>query len=274
MDPVDELSRRGGVARVRTLREAGVSEYALRRSKEQCEITTVRQGWVALPDADPQTVGAVSRGVVLSCVTAAERYGLWVPAKSALHVAARPNSARIRVPSQVVVHWSKPVVLRPPDAAVDELVNALALIAQCQPFETALVIWESAMNKGLIDDARLRGLELPPPARTLLARARPFADSGLETIVIHRLRWMGLRMLPQAWVVDRRVDLLIGDRLVIQLDGATHTGAQRTRDIAHDAQLLIRGYRVLRFSYEQVMERWPEVQSVIMEAVAQGAHVA
>lgn len=274
MDPVDELSRRGGVARVRTLREAGVSEYALRRSKEQGEITTVRQGWVALPDADPQTVGAVSRGVVLSCVTAAERYGLWVPAKSALHVAARPNSARIRVPSQVVVHWSKPVVLRPPDAAVDELVNALALIAQCQPFETALVIWESAMNKGLIDDARLRGLELPPPARTLLARARPFADSGLETIVIHRLRWMGLRMLPQAWVVDRRVDLLIGDRLVIQLDGATHTGVQRTRDIAHDAQLLIRGYRVLRFSYEQVMERWPEVQSVIMEAVAQGAHVA
>lgn len=258
---------------MRALREAGVSEYALRRSKQQGELVTVRQGWVALPEADPQIVGAVSCGVVLSCVTAAERRGLWVPATSPPHVAARPNAARVRAPSRVVVHWSRPVVPRPPGVVVDELVNALALIAQCQPFETALVIWESAMNKGLVDSARLRGLDLPPPARALLEVARPFADSGLESIFIHRLRWMGLRMLPQAWCIDRRVDLLIGERLVIQIDGATHAGAQRTSDIAHDAQLLLRGYRVLRFSYEQVMERWHEVQAVIMEAVAQGAHL-
>lgn len=273
MNPVDELWRRGGVARVETLRAVGVSAHALRRSKERREIVTVRQGWVALPDADPQIVGAVARGVVLSCVTAAERHGLWIPEKTPPHVAVRPNAARIRVPSPVVVHWSKPVVARPPDAAVDELLNVLAVIAQCQPFETALVIWESAMNKGLVDSARLRGLDLPAPARALLERARPFADSGLETIVIHRLRWLGVRMLPQAWCLDRRVDLLIGDRLVIQIDGATHTGEQRSKDIAHDAQLILRGYRVLRFSYEQVMHRWPEVQSVIMEAVAQGAHL-
>ncbi|UUE20472.1 endonuclease domain-containing protein [Microbacterium sp. J1-1] len=274
MDPVNELWRRGGIARVRTLRAVGVSAHALRRSKERREVVTVRQGWVALPDADPQIVGAVAHGVVLSCVTAAARRGLWIPEKTSLHVAARPNAARIRVPSQVVVHWSKPVVPRPPDATVDELLNVLAVIAQCQPFETALVIWESAMNKGYVDGARLRGLDLPAPARALLERARPFADSGLETIVIHRLRWLGLRILPQAWCLDRRVDLLIGDRLVIQIDGATHTGEQRDKDIAHDAQLVLRGYRVLRFSYEQVMHRWPEVQSVIMEAVAQGAHLA
>ncbi|WP_240745059.1 MULTISPECIES: endonuclease domain-containing protein [unclassified Microbacterium] len=274
MDPVDELRRRGGVAPVRTLRAAGVSAHALRRSKERREISTVRQGWVALPEADPKVVGAVAHGVVLSCVTAAARQGLWVPEKPALHVVARPNAARIQVPAHVVVHWSKPVVVRPPDATVDELLNALALVAQCQPFETALVVWESTMNKGLVDRERLRGLDLPPPARAVLERARPFADSGLETIVIHRLRWLGLRMLPQAWCVDRRVDLLIGDRLVIQIDGATHAGEQRTKDIAHDAQLMIRGYRVLRFSYEQVMQRWPEVQTVIMEAVAQGAHLA
>jgi very-short-patch-repair endonuclease len=85
---------------------------------------------------------------------------------------------------------------------------------------------------------------------------------------------MGLRMLPQAWILDRRVDLLIGERLVIQIDGATHTGAQRTSDIAHDAQLMLRGYHVLRFSYEQVMERWHDVQAVIMEAVAQGRQLA
>lgn len=257
-----------------TLREAGASAYSLRRAKERGEIRTVRPGWVALPDADPQLVGAVARGVVLSCVTAAERYGLWVPEKSPLHVAAPPNAARIRVPPGVVVHWARPIVPRLPDETVDELVNSLAVIAQCQPLESALVIWESAMNKGLIDAARLRGLNLPAPARELLARARPYADSGLESIFIFRLRWMGLRMLPQAWIIDRRVDLLIGERLVIQIDGATHTGAQRTRDIAHDAQLMLHGYHPLRFSYEQVMHHWHEVQAVIMEAVAQGKHLA
>ncbi|MCK2034812.1 endonuclease domain-containing protein [Microbacterium sp. SSW1-49] len=274
MDPVGELQHRGGVTRVSALRAAGVSAYALRRSKERGELRTVRQGWVALPDADPEVVGAVAHGVILSCVTAARRQGLWVPEKSPLHVAASPHAARISVPSQVVVHWAKPIVPRPPDATVDELVNTLSVIAQCQPFESALVIWESAMNKGLIDAARLRGVDLPPPARELLMRARPFADSGRETIFISRLRWMGLRMLPQAWILDRRVDLLIGERLVVQIDGATHTGAQRTRDIAHDAQLVLRGYHPLRFSYEQVMERWHEVQAVIMEAVAQGKHLA
>lgn len=257
-----------------TLRAAGVSAHALRRSKENGEVRTVRQGWVALPNADAQVVGAVARGVVLSCVTAAKRHGLWVPEKSPLHVAAPPHAARIDVPSTVVVHWSRPIVQRAPDAAVDELVNALALVAQCQPFETALVIWESAMNKRFLDSAYLRSFDLPAPARDLLERARPFADSGLETIVISRLRWMKVRLLPQAWVVDRQVDLLIGERLVIQLDGATHTGAQRTSDIAHDAQLLLRGYHPLRFGYEQVMERWHEVQAVIMEAVAQGKHLA
>ena len=243
MDPIGELRRLGGVARVRTLRSAGVCQYSLRRAKQSGAITTVRQGWVALPDADSQLVGAVARGVVLSCVTAAKRHGLWVPEKSPLHVATPPHAARITVPSRVVVHWSKSIVPRPPDTAVDDLVNALALVAQCQPFETALVIWESAMNKRLVDSDHLRRFDLPSAARELLDHARPFADSGLETIVVSRLRWMKVRLLPQAWVVDRQVDLLIGERLVIQIDGATHTGAQRTSDIAHDAQLVLRGYR-------------------------------
>lgn len=274
MDPVEELRGRGGVGRVHDLRAAGASQHVLRRLKESGAIATVRQGWVALPDADPQLRGAVARGVVLSCVTAAKRHGLWVPAESPLHVAAPPHAARITVPPKVVVHWSKPIVPRPPAAAVDELVNALALVAQCQPDETALIIWESALNKRLVDRDHLRAFDLPPAARDLVERARPFADSGLETIVVSRLRWMKVRLLPQAWVVDRQVDLLIGDRLVVQIDGATHTGAQRTSDIAHDAQLVLRGYHTLRFSYEQVMERWHEVQAVIMEAVAQGKHLA
>lgn len=272
MDAVEELTRRGGVARIESLRTAGVTAHALRRAKEDGRIRTIRRGWVALPAADHAIVSTVARGVLLSCVSGAARLGLWVPEKPKLHVVARPNAARVKMPAHATVHWSRPVVPRDPDATVDGIANILALVAQCQPRETALVIWESALNGGLIDRAVLGGFELPPVARDLLAGARPFADSGLETIFLTRLRWLRVPMLPQAWVHERRVDVLIGERLVIQIDGASHTGPQRTADIAHDAQLMLRGFHVLRFSYEQVMHRWQEVQAVVMEAVAQGKH--
>ena len=273
MDAVTELERQGGVARVERLRSLGVSAHTLRRAKELGAVRSIRRGWIALPDADPIVVGAATCGVVITCVTAAERMGLWVPNASSVHVAARPNAARVRVPSQVVVHWSRPVVQRDPDSTVDGLVNTLAVVARCQPRETALVIWESALNKGLVDERVLSRFELPPAARELLESARPFSDSGLETIFVSRLRWLGLAMVQQAWLHGHRVDLLIGERLVIQIDGATHVGARRMTDIEHDAQLVLRGYHVLRFGYEQIMARWPEVQAIIMDAVAQGRHL-
>lgn len=274
MDAVEELTRRGGVARVESLRRAGVTAHALRRAREEGRIRSIRRGWVAMPAADRTVVETVARGVLLSCVSGAARRGLWVPEKTPLHVVARPNAARVMMPARVTVHWSRPVVPRDPDETVDTLANILALVAQCQPRETALVIWESAFNKKLVDRTVFGGFELPSAARALLDEARPFADSGLETIFMTRFRWLGVTMLPQAWVHERRVDVLIGERLVVQIDGASHTGVQRTADIDHDAQLMLRGYHVLRFSYEQIMHRWHEVQAVVMQAVAQGRHRA
>jgi very-short-patch-repair endonuclease len=253
---------------------AGVTAHRLRMAKESGAIRSVRKGWVVLPDLDPLVLGAVARGVVLSCVTAAERLGLWMPERELLHVAARPHAGRLEVPPGVVVHWARPVVARDPDLVVDGAVNSLTLIAGCRPLEEAVVIWESALNRGVVDRALLESFDLPPAARAVLELARPFADSGLESILVFRLRWLGLRMLPQAWVHGRRVDLLVGERLVIQADGATHTGPQRSSDIAHDSQLVLRGFHVLRFSYEQIMHGWHDVQAAIMEAIAQGRHLA
>ena len=118
----------------------------------------------------------------------------------------------------------------------------------------------------------MRRLRLPPAARELIECARPWADSGLESFVPPRLRWMGLRVLSQAWIAGRPVDFLIGDRLVLQIDGGTHVGRQRESDVAHDAALTLMGYHVIRVGYGQVVDRWHEVQDVIMRAVAQGLH--
>jgi very-short-patch-repair endonuclease len=189
------------------------------------------------------------------------------------HVGAPPHAGHVRVPG-TTVHWHKPVVPRHPDALLDPIENVLVLVAACQPREAALAIWESALRRQLVATEALRRMPLPAVARELLERASPWSDSGLETFVVPRLLWLRLPLRRQVWIAGHRVDLLIGDRLVLQIDGGHHVGAQREEDIAHDAALRLLGYHVIRVGYAQVVDRWHEVQDLIMRAVAQRLHLA
>lgn len=273
MDLMDALEKFDGVARIEALQRLGVTAHALRRAREQGWIVSVRRGWVATPGADRMLVTAATRGVVLSCVTLAARRDLWVLDSSVPHVAAPPHAGHVRV-KRGVVHWSEPLFPRHPDSCEDSLENALVLVARCQPFEEALAIWESAFKNELVDPVVLSRAPLPPDARRMLQQATPFADAGTETIFRTRLRWLRLPITPQVWILGHRVDFLIGDRLVIQIDGGHHVGAQRTSDITHDALLKLHGYHVIRISYEQLMDRWHEVQAMILAAIAQRLHLA
>lgn len=264
----------GGIARSERLVRAGHSKHLIPDLVAEGSLIRVRRRWVAIPDADVMAVTAASKGVVVTCVTEARRLGLWVLAPPEAHVAAPAHAASPEVEAGTVVHWAKPLVPRHPDALFDPIENVLALVACCQPFEVALAIWDSALNKRLVDPLVLRGLPLSGRARELLERANPFADSGLESFILARLAWLRLRLVPQAWIAGHRVDLLIGERLVLQIDGGTHVGRQRDEDIRHDAQLKLMGYHVIRVSYRQVVEDWPAVQAAIMRAVAQGLHRA
>ncbi|MFD5226022.1 endonuclease domain-containing protein [Microbacterium sp. NPDC058342] len=273
MDVLDALHRFDGVARVDSLRRHGVSEHALRVARERGLIFSVRRGWVARTDADRMLVAAAKRGVVLSCVTLAARRGLWVLNATEPHVAAPPHAGHVTL-SRGVVHWSAPLLPRHPDSCEDSLENALVLVARCRPEEEALAIWESALNQRLVDPGILARAALPPDARRMLQQATPFADAGTETIFRTRLRWLRVPITPQVWLLGHRVDFLIGERLVVQIDGGHHVGAQRTSDIAHDALLKLHGYHVIRIGYQQLMERWHEVQAMILAAIAQRLHLA
>lgn len=212
---------------------------------------------------------------MLSCVTQAKRRGLWVlPHEPGMHVAAPSHAGRITMKPAKRVHWQHPVIARAPGQLEDPIENVLAIVSICQPRETALAIWESALRQKLVDPLVLGRLDLPDAARELLSAAAPFSDSGLETFVVPRLKWTGIRIVPQVWIADHRVDFLIGDRLVFQIDGGHHVGPQRTSDISHDAQLMLMGFHVIRVGYSQVVNDWPGVQDVIMRAIAQGLHRA
>ncbi len=256
-----------------TLRREGVTDHGLRRAIRSGAAFSVCRGWVALVGADPMLVAAAKRGVVLSCVTLAERRGIWVTDAAEPHLAAPPRSGHANA-ARGVVHWSAPWFPRDPDLLEDSVENALILVARCRPHEDALATWESALRQGFVAPGVLARAPLPPAARRVLAELTPFADAGTESILRTRLRWLPVPITPQVRVRGHRVDLVIGDRLVIQIDGGHHVGLQRAADIAHDADLMLHGYHVIRIGYDQLMNHWPSVQHRILAAIAQGLHLA
>lgn len=265
------LKPRGGIIRTSELIAAGLSRYRIGKELEAGRLQRVRKGWVALPDADPELLRAAHHGLMLSCITHARHIGLWVRDDSIRHYAV-PRAGAERRPPQARLHYRRPVVPRPPYSLSDALPNSLVCIAHCQTFEDAVATWDSALNKQLISYAEIARLPISRAARNVLAATSPFADSGLESYVRIRLRWLRVPLRSQTWIHGHRVDFLIGDRLVLQIDGSTHTGRQRTSDNRHDAILQLNGYRVIRVGYAQIMHHWHEVQDLIMRAVAAGLH--
>lgn len=276
MKTVEDLTRlladRGGVVRAIVVRESGFSRGTIEDAVRRGAATRPRRGWLAGDGADKTLVAAARLGVILTCRTRASLLGLWVHDHSGPPHFAVPHISSVRVPFEARVHRGRPIVPRHPDSLVDPIENVLAYIAECEPFEQALATWESAVNMSLVTLDALRGYAWKPAARRLLARAVPFADAGLETYLRERLRWLRLAIRIQIWIGGHRVDTLIGDRLIVQIDGAHHVGAQRSDDIRHDAELRLRGHHVIRVSYTQVMFEWHVVQDIIMRAVAQGLH--
>ncbi|GAA4189579.1 hypothetical protein GCM10022219_05550 [Microbacterium oryzae] len=273
MDLDTALTARHGVARVSTLRAAGVSDLHIRRAARTGALVRPRRGWVAWADADPALIAAAEIGAVITCISQAARLNLWTIEDGAWHLGMAAHAKPARRTS-AHIHWALPAVPRHPDDLVDPIENVLVLTAACQPYENALVVWESAMKRGLFEPAAMERLHLGPAARRLLHEALPFADSGLETLVVPRLRWLRLPLRRQVHIAGHRVDLLIGERLVLQIDGGHHVGPQRDQDNAHDAQLRLMGYHVIRVSYAQIVFDWASVQDLIVRAVAQGLHRA
>lgn len=270
---IDAVRAEGGIVRSTTLQRAGVSKHVVADAVRRGGLLRLRRVWVAIPEADPYLLSAARNGVVVSCVTRAQRLDLWSIDVDQPHVAAPAHAGMVSLDT-AVVHRHQPLIPRHPDALEDPIENALALVAVCQPFEHALAIFDSAFRKDLVDPSAFSRYTLSGRARELLAASSRYRDSGLETIVYVRLRFLRLPIVSQVWLAGHRVDFLIGDRLVLQIDGGHHVGRQRADDIEHDARLALLGYHVIRVTYEQVMGRWHTVLDLVVRAIGQGRHLA
>jgi len=278
MDIASRVTRQGGIVHRQQLLDGGVPLRALRAALARGDVVRVRRYWVATSVAPPLLLEAARASGRLACVSAASHRGWWMPegTASTVHLAVRPD-AKLPPETTAIIHWSAPLVPQPPHRLIESVPDTLEHVAACLPYEEALVVWESACTReDLHPDALVRIRWRTTRARRLAAAARGDSDSGLESLFVVRLAPWGVGIQQQVMIAGHDVDVLIGERLIVQLDGfAFHsTPTDRQRDVAHDRELRARGYTVLRFTYADVVAHWERVERVIVQHLAQGHHRA
>jgi len=252
------------------LRDAGLSRGSIDRAVRERSLLRVRRGWYATPDVDADVLHAVRCGGSLTCSRALRAHGVWVAAAAPLHVRVAPASHLLAPAPRV--HFLSGTSRN----GVDDVETALAVAARCLPFEHAVCAIDSALNRGLTTSAALEAAWATPGGRRLLADTDRRSESGLETLARLRLRSRRLRVRVQVLIAGvGRVDLIVGDRLVIELDGDRwhSTAEQREEDRRRDSALVARGYLVMRAGYQRVMHDWRGFEGEILTIVRRDEHL-
>lgn len=277
MDLKTWVTARGGIVHRADAAGRGYSPAQVRVAIRAGDVQRVRARWIATEAAPPDLRRAAEASGRVTCVTLARRRSWWVPenAPSDLHLHVGTNSHRLT--TGATVHWSAPLAGIGERSLTAPVEDALAHISRCLDFEDALTIWESAVRVESLDLESLRAVRWRDErSRALATAVRGRSDSGLETIFILRLSGWGVRIRQQVRLAGHDVDAVLGSHLVIQIDGFAHhsNAADRGRDVAHDGELRLRGYTVLRFTYAQIVHSWDAVERTISAALARGLHLA
>lgn len=280
-----------GIATVQQLRARGYTKQTLRLAVETGMLIRVKRGWYAEPAAPEQLVHAVRVGGRLSCISAAAWFGWSAPPSGRIHVAIPPNAGRLRDVENrrlhppaidredAVLHWDDRCAM-PRGGNLEPLLvvdrrTAVRHIVGCQHPEVAGAVLDSVLHREPTSGRRVRAwLDGLPLAQTsALPRLESGCESYLESIGRIRLEAAGLIGVHQVQIAGvGRVDQMIDGWLVIEWDGREfhdNTDAHE-QDRWRDAQLAIRGYRVLRFTYRMVMNDWYAVIGAIRAALERG----
>jgi very-short-patch-repair endonuclease len=211
-------------------------------------------------------------------VTAARHAGLWVLSDdTAVHVwLGGHGHAYVHEACACVEHWDDAPAADASDGV--SVPRILEQIRRCFGIEEFFVAFESALRQGLITAAGVGwlGARGDRELREAISFARRDADSGLESLLRWRLRPYGLRIRSQVPIVGvGTVDLLIGERLIVEADGReNHDGeSRRHKDLVRDASAAMWGYITLRFDYAMIVHDWDAVERAILAHVHRGHHL-
>lgn len=280
MDPVDVLTRLGGVATWRQLRR-DVHWRRIRAALDAEAIVRSTTGRYVLPTADEARRAASRLTAVASHTSAAAHWG-W-PVKTTQptpHLTVRHK--RRLAEASVVLHYRDLA----PDEVVEGWVTSRArTVVDCcldLPFDEALAVVDSALRDGLRhNEIRVITGSLPDRGRRRVlavvtagdARAANPFESVLRSIATSV---PGLAVQPQHRIrltTGARIRVDLGDqslRLVLEADSFEfHADRQGfDRDCRRYNRLVLDDWFVLRFTWEMVMFEPGLVASMVREAVA------
>lgn len=276
MDLVSWMETRGRIAHRDDAADAGYSTAHVRSAIRAGRVNRIRAKWIASDGAALDHLAAAESGGQVSCVSLARRRGWWVPpdADSRVHL-RMPRNGVVRQDG-TTAHWATSFGPSRPRRLEATVEDALADVAQCFALDQAVAVWESAVRtKAISLDALQQVPWRSAASRRCLQHTRGGTDSSLETVFHVRLSAWGVRLRFQVQLAGHPVDFLIGTHLVVQVDGWSFhsSSADRTRDLAHDAELRLRGYTVFRYSYSQIIYDWNHVERTLAAAISRGLHL-
>jgi very-short-patch-repair endonuclease len=267
----EELRAQGyTVERIRAEIAAGILERVIR-------------GWYCRPGADRDAVRAMRLGGRLSCVSALALHGGWLPPEAGTHIGFPSHASGRRLalrgaPEDLVAHWHPKAAATGSAYAVTPVEHAVGDLLVCQPPAFIVATLDSLLRKRVVQRNRVGALILQGPLRThfLAGRLTPQSGSGIESIVRFGLSAAGVHGRIQVVVRGAfRVDVLIDDWLVLELDGReAHAQAKAfTKDRVREATIMRDGRIVLRFAYATVMYDWPFLLACVEDVMRQHAPV-
>ncbi len=280
---VDLLTRLGGVAGRRQL-VRGTSRASVDRALARGAVVAAARGRYTLADVDAALGVAHALGGVLSWRSAALHHG-WAVAEMPRKPEVTVRRSRTLSTSSALVHYA--------DLGADDVdgmtTSAERTLLDCLrglPPSEGLAVADSALRCGfsplrlaaIARDARGAGAARVRSVAALAdgAAANPFESvlrsiagevGGLAVkaqVAIHDPTFLGRPDL-----VDERL------RIVAEADSFTWHGSRRAlaRDARRYNAFVVRGWLVLRFTWEDVMLEPAEVRSVLEAAVHQRAEV-
>lgn len=280
------LDAHGGLLATAELRDAGVDRHDLRRLLAGQILWRARRGWYCRPGVTHPILGAIRVGGPLTCGPALRHHGVWAMDDGRLHVEVLANSSRLRSPrdsrerlgddAATVLHYEherEPTSEPVPDARlVVSVTRALSHYRRCVDERWYLAALDSALHRDPLSRDALRRAGHPAG----LMGIDGVCESGTETLF-----WVAIRgLVPtvrRQHVVPGvgRVDFLIGDRLVVEIDSREFhdNPSGRTADRRRDLDLSRLGYRCLRFDYAQIVHELDRVIDAIVAAVSRGDHL-
>ncbi|MFT4122896.1 MAG: type IV toxin-antitoxin system AbiEi family antitoxin domain-containing protein [Microbacteriaceae bacterium] len=283
------FTRHGPFLRRRDLLALGHSDRGIRAALAAGLIFRVRHGWYALPGTPDDAVRAIRLGGRLAGASALLSYGCIVPRPERTEIVVPCNACRLRRPDdrrarlraadRCRIRWVD-------DYRGDErewrvsVEEAIAQVLRGEPRSVAIACCDAAIRKGLIGWNELDRLFAEGPAR-----ARPWrelvtgkADAFGETYVMLGCHAAGIPFVPQPYVPGAgRFDGQIGKHVYTEIDGIQHAedydgvlGGVSAFESDHDRDvtMAIRGDRVLRFTYRQILTDWDRCLAAMLRAIA------